>query len=123
LCFLRSINSNAPHNPSFWEFYLTKPNADLTKGLAWGDLDLIQEEGNVPVNGGKYRINVTIPSDRSGDAILFVRWQRNDSTGEGFYNCLDMTITGGTTPTQRAKPCLSFLALLKVRVLKPSHLK
>ena len=46
------FNATAPHNPSFWEFYLTKPNADLSKGLAWGDLELIQEEGNVPVNGG-----------------------------------------------------------------------
>ena len=98
------FNATAPHNPSFWEFYLTKPNADLSKGLAWGDLELIQEEGNVPVNGGKYRINVTIPSDRSGDAILFVRWQRNDSAGEGFYNCSDITITGGTTPPPDPTP-------------------
>ncbi len=98
------FNATAPHNPSFWEFYLTKPNADLSKGLAWGDLELIQEVGNVPVSGGKYRINVTIPSDRSGDAILYVRWQRDDAAGEGFYNCSDITITGDTTPPPEPGP-------------------
>ncbi|AIS57067.1 lytic polysaccharide monooxygenase [Vibrio coralliilyticus] len=98
------FNATAPHNPSFWEFYLTKPNADLSKGLAWGDLDLIQETGNVPVENGKYRINVTIPSDRSGDAILFVRWQRDDAAGEGFYNCSDITIKNGNTPPPEPAP-------------------
>lgn len=98
------FNATAPHNPSFWEFYLTKPNADLSKGLAWGDLDLIQETGNVPVENGKYRINVTIPSDRSGDAIFFVRWQRDDAAGEGFYNCSDITIKNGNTPPPEPAP-------------------
>ncbi|NRB68960.1 MAG: lytic polysaccharide monooxygenase [Vibrio sp.] len=98
------FNATAPHNPSFWEFYLTKPNADLSKGLAWDDLDLIQETGNVPVENGKYRINVTIPSDRSGDAILFVRWQRDDAAGEGFYNCSDITIKNGNTPHPEPVP-------------------
>jgi predicted carbohydrate-binding protein with CBM5 and CBM33 domain/chitodextrinase len=86
------FNATAPHNPSFWQFYLTKPNADLSKSLAWGDLELIQEMGNVPVVGGKYRIDVTIPTDRVGNAILFVRWQRADPVGEGFYNCSDIVI-------------------------------
>ena len=98
------FNATAPHNPSFWEFYLTKPGADLSKSLAWADLELIQTEGNVPVEGGKYRMNVTIPSDRSGDAILYVRWQRDDSAGEGFYNCSDITIVGGDNPPPEPTP-------------------
>ena len=99
------FNATAPHNPSFWEFYLTKPNADLSQALAWDDLELIQTEGNVPVESGKYRINVTIPSERSGDAILFVRWQRADPAGEGFYNCSDITIVNGdTTPPPEPTP-------------------
>ncbi|WP_318654052.1 lytic polysaccharide monooxygenase [Endozoicomonas euniceicola] len=86
------FNATAPHNPSFWQFYLTKPNADLSKKLAWGDLELIQEVGNVPVVAGKYRMDVTIPESRSGNAILYTRWQRDDSAGEGFYNCSDIAI-------------------------------
>lgn len=96
------FNATATHNPSFWEFYLTKPEADLSKALAWDDLDLIQTEDNVPADSNnKYRINVTIPSNRSGDAILFVRWQRIDAAGEGFYNCSDITIKAdGTLPPE-----------------------
>ena len=101
------FHATVAHNPSFWEFYLTKPNADLSKRLAWNDLELIQTEGNITADGDKkYRINVTIPSDRYGDAILFVRWQRIDDGGEGFYNCSDITIKNGgaTTPTNEHAP-------------------
>ncbi|MGY3568712.1 lytic polysaccharide monooxygenase [Vibrio paucivorans] len=100
------FNATASHNPSYWEFYLTKPNADLNKKLAWSDLELIHSNGNVLSNGGKYRMNVTIPSDRSGDAILFVRWQRDDSAGEGFYNCSDITINGDGEQTPVLTPDL-----------------
>ncbi|MEM9255245.1 MAG: lytic polysaccharide monooxygenase [Pseudomonadota bacterium] len=98
------FNATAPHNPSFWEFYLTKPGTDLSRGLAWNDLELIHTQGDVPVVGGKYRINVTIPSGRSGDAILFVRWQREDPVGEGFYNCSDITIAADSSPPPVVDP-------------------
>ncbi|MGF1740091.1 lytic polysaccharide monooxygenase [Vibrio profundum] len=92
------FNATAPHNPSFWQFYLTKPGVDVSQPLKWGDLELIQEMGDVPVENGKYRMDVTIPENRIGDATLFVRWQREDSAGEGFYNCSDITIVNGNTP-------------------------
>lgn len=100
------FNATAPHNPSFWQFYLTKAGADLSKGLAWGDLELIASFGNVPVNNGKYTMDVTLPHDRVGDAILFVRWQRDDPVGEGFYNCSDITIgnSGGIEPDPEPVP-------------------
>ncbi|WP_434938044.1 lytic polysaccharide monooxygenase [Shewanella sp. HL-SH8] len=89
------FNATAPHNPSFWQFYITKDGVDVTKPLKWDDLTLIEEYGNVAVgNDKKYRMNVTIPADRSGDAILYTRWQRVDAVGEGFYNCSDITISG-----------------------------
>ena len=44
-------------------------------------------------------MQVTFPTDRSGDAILYTRWQRIDVAGEGFYNCSDITLnSNGTTP-------------------------
>ena len=86
------FNATAPHNPSYWQFYLTKPNYDHNQPLNWGDLDLVDTAGNVPVDSDKkYRIKITLPSDRSGDAILYTRWQRNDAGNEGFYNCSDIT--------------------------------
>ena len=93
------FNATAPHNPSFWEIYLTKPGVDVSKPLNWDDLELIEEFGNITAGSDKkYRMNVTIPSDRSGDAVMFTRWQRIDPVGEGFYNCSDLSITGDGGP-------------------------
>mgnify|MGYP000067744231 CR=1 FL=1 len=97
----------APHNPSYWEFYLTKPSYDATQPLTWSDLELIDTAGDVYTDEEKrYRIQVTFPSDRSGDAILYTRWQRIDPAGEGFYNCSDITLTnsGGSTPVDPVDP-------------------
>ncbi|QGX39992.1 lytic polysaccharide monooxygenase [Permianibacter aggregans] len=96
--------ASTPHNPSFWEFYLSKPGFDAaTQRLRWADLDRIASFGNTgTVNvGGRnmYRFEVPLPAGRSGDAVLFTRWQRQDAGGEGFYNCSDIRIaaSGGET--------------------------
>ncbi|NVJ57687.1 MAG: lytic polysaccharide monooxygenase, partial [Vibrionaceae bacterium] len=96
----------APHNPSYWEFYLTKPTYDATQPLTWNDLELIDTAGDVIIGEDKrYRMTVTFPANRSGDAILYTRWQRVDAGGEGFYNCSDITLDGtGTTPTDPVDP-------------------
>ncbi|MGR5261199.1 lytic polysaccharide monooxygenase [Vibrio astriarenae] len=98
--FEYAFKATAKHNPSYWEIYLTKEGVDVTQPLKWGDLELIAEAGNILADEQDfYRMDVTIPSDRSGDAILYTRWQRDDAAGEGFYNCSDITITGdGGTP-------------------------
>ena len=92
-----------PHNPSFWEFYLSNENFDAsTQVLTWADLQLIDQKGDIPIthiNGRNfYQMKVKIPAGRTGDAILYTRWQREDVAGEGFYNCSDITIEGSTTP-------------------------
>ena len=94
-----------PHNPSYWEFYLTKPTFDAaTQVLTWADLELVDQKGNIPisqVNGrNMYQMKVKIPAGREGDAILYTRWQRRDVAGEGFYNCSDITIKSNGTPTE-----------------------
>lgn len=96
-----------PHNPSYWEFYLTKPSYDATQPLTWNDLELIDKAGDIVVDETKrYRMKVTFPADRTGDAILLTRWQRIDPAGEGFYNCSDITIgtTGTNPPTDPGNP-------------------
>ncbi|WP_304622694.1 lytic polysaccharide monooxygenase [Photobacterium sp. TLY01] len=91
--------AETPHSPSFWKFYLSKPGFDsAAQPLAWSDLDLVAEVGNVPtttINGLKYyQMTITLPTDRTGDAVLFTRWQRADPAGEGFYNCSDIRFAG-----------------------------
>ncbi|WP_038173425.1 lytic polysaccharide monooxygenase [Vibrio pacinii] len=96
----------APHNPSYWQFYLTKANYDSSQPLTWNDLELIDSAGNIAIDEQKrYRTKVTFPAGRSGDAILYTRWQRVDAAGEGFYNCSDITLRGsGTPPTDPTDP-------------------
>lgn len=92
------FNAKTPHNPSYWKIYLSKPSFNAaTDILRWQDLELIQEHGNIdfikaPDGNRYYDMEVSIPAERSGDALLYSRWQRNDAVGEGFYNCSDITI-------------------------------
>lgn len=97
------FNAQVPHNPSFWRFYLSKPsfNAD-TDLLKWDDLQLVSSFDDTPfytaANGQRYYdFQVSIPSDRQGQALLYTRWQRYDAAGEGFYNCSDIIIDNDTT--------------------------
>ncbi|MBD1572459.1 spindolin [Vibrio sp. S17_S38] len=93
--------ANTPHNPSFWKVYLSKPSYDsATMPLSWSDLDLIADFGNLQtatLGGVKYyQMEVTLPTDRVGNAVIYTRWQRQDPAGEGFYNCSDITFSENT---------------------------
>ncbi|MCG7535069.1 lytic polysaccharide monooxygenase [Pseudoalteromonas sp. OOF1S-7] len=96
--------ATTPHNPSFWQFYLTKPGVDFeNKALSWADLELVQSHGNVdffmaPDGKRYYEMTVAIPDKFSGDAVLYSRWQRDDVVGEGFYNCSDITLIRDAEP-------------------------
>lgn len=85
----------APHSPSYFEFYLSKPGYDGLSHLGWDDVDLVETVTDPRLyalpNGG-YRFPVSVPEDRAGDAVLFTRWQRIDEAGEGFYACSDIVI-------------------------------
>lgn len=87
-------NAHVPHDPGFWEIYITKPGFDRSKkALAWGDLEAepIAKFGDIPVEAGKYKMVVDL-GDRVGDYLIYSRWQRIDPAGEGFYNCSDVNI-------------------------------
>ncbi|WP_087018668.1 lytic polysaccharide monooxygenase [Thaumasiovibrio subtropicus] len=97
--FTLEFLATAPHNPSYWEIYLSKPGyrAESSR-LTWNDLEQIGYVGDIPVisknNGRYYEFDVTLPAGRTGDATLMVRWQREDPAGEGFYNCSDIRFEG-----------------------------
>ena len=94
--------ATTPHNPSFWQFYLSNPSYDgNTMPLTWSDITLVQSHANIDFikdaeDRRFYQMEVNIPADRVGDAILYSRWQRDDAAGEGFYNCSDITIVRDT---------------------------
>ncbi|CAA0099559.1 Chitin-binding protein CbpD [BD1-7 clade bacterium] len=90
-------SANVPHNPSFWQIFVSKPGYDpRTAKLTWNDLELVKQIGNISTEGGVYPLrDIKLPSNRSGRAILYTRWQRYDAAGEGFYNCSDINFVGG----------------------------
>ena len=89
----------AVHEPSYFEVYISRPEYNYTAELTWNDLELIGGDGSQLVkNDGTdeacagdqlYTIPVRVPF-RLQKFVLFVRWQRNDVAGEGFYNCADV---------------------------------
>ena len=50
--------------------------------------------------GGRdyYVFDVAIPDGRTGNAVLYTRWQRTDAAGEGFYSCSAITIADAGQP-------------------------
>lgn len=100
------FRATAPHNPSYWRIYLTKPGFDSSsQRLHWSDLELINSHDDLPVVNGYFEMDINIPEGRSGTGILYVRWQRADPAGEGFYNCSDITFSGGgVTPPPTPSP-------------------
>jgi len=93
--YLLNFRSTAPHNPSFWQVYISKADFDPdSQTLNWDDLELLNEFSNIPLNTSiaGYEMEIDLPQDRTQGhkAILFTRWQRVDIAGEGFYNCSDI---------------------------------
>lgn len=82
----------AAHNPSYWEIYVSKPDYDpKVRALNWDDLELVGEFGDVSPINGYYELDVDL-KDSEGRRVIYSRWQRQDSAGEGFYNCSDVNI-------------------------------
>lgn len=99
--------ATAPHNPSYFEVYISKPDFDsATQSLAWHDLVPLGTFRDPALRNGHYEMDISLPSDRTkgSSAIIFVRWQRIDTVGEGFYNCSDIVFSNDATPTPPTNP-------------------
>lgn len=94
-------DATAPHNPARYTIYITKQGADFqNRALRWDDLEQIAS-GDMPQpiktsSPQQYKIPVTIPAGRSGKAIIYSVWQREDTGNEGFFNCSDVQIQGSS---------------------------
>nr|Q05894.1 RecName: Full=Spindolin; AltName: Full=Fusolin; AltName: Full=p50; Flags: Precursor [Heliothis armigera entomopoxvirus]AAA92858.1 fusolin [Heliothis armigera entomopoxvirus] len=100
----------AVHDPSYYEVYITNSGFNVhTDNVVWGNLELIFND-TVPLrpksststcnaNPNVYRFTVSIPV-RPAQFVLYVRWQRIDPVGEGFYNCVDMAFDYAAGPSE-----------------------
>nr|AGS18777.1 GP37 [Pieris rapae granulovirus] len=89
----------AIHEPSYFEVYVSKKEYDPNEAaLLWSDLTLIHRNVSKIVqkqltnceSNRVYEINNVQLPYRSGAFVIYVRWQREDIVGEGFYNCADV---------------------------------
>lgn len=91
------------HNPARMRIYISKSSYDASRPLRWSDLQKIYDEpapapipshgeGHLPGTTTFYALRVPVPAGRTGDAVLYSYWQREDAGNEGFFNCSDITI-------------------------------
>ncbi|MFD5228851.1 lytic polysaccharide monooxygenase [Streptomyces qaidamensis] len=82
--------STIPHTGTF-RMYLTKPGYDPAGPLSWSDLPQkpFAEVTDPALRDGAYRIEATVPSDRTGRHVLYTVWQ-NSSTPDTYYSCSDV---------------------------------
>ncbi|MGW5490797.1 lytic polysaccharide monooxygenase auxiliary activity family 9 protein [Streptomyces olivaceoviridis] len=82
--------STIAHTGTF-KLYLTKPGYDPSRPLTWSDLPArpFAEVTDPPLRNGAYRLNATLPADRTGRQVLYTIWQ-NSSTPDTYYACSDV---------------------------------
>jgi predicted carbohydrate-binding protein with CBM5 and CBM33 domain len=83
--------AHTPHDPSVWDVWMTTPDWRPTQALNWGQMEFLGRP-QVTLSGGKYRFNVTIPTNRVGHHVLWIAWQRDDPVGEVFFSASDIMV-------------------------------
>ncbi|MGQ4374670.1 lytic polysaccharide monooxygenase [Streptomyces sp. SAS_267] len=96
-------SSTIAHTGTF-KLYLTKRGYSPTRPLKWSDLPdrPFATVTDPALVGGAYRINATLPSDRTGRQMLFTIWQ-NSSTTDTYYSCSDVVFSGGSGASKPAR--------------------
>jgi predicted carbohydrate-binding protein with CBM5 and CBM33 domain/spore germination protein YaaH len=90
--------ATAPHDPSFFHVWISKPGYQVNTPLRWVDLDYLGQP-TVTKTGNFYDFPVTLPA-RVGRAVVYVAWQRIDLGGEVFFALCDLDYAAGyTTPS------------------------
>jgi chitin-binding protein len=105
--FTFRIRATAPHVGK-WELYVTKNGYNPSIPLRWGDLETTPflTKVNPTVTDGYYSLTGNLPSGRTGRHLIYMIWQRSDST-EAFYSCSDVVFGSAPTPTPTTSPTAS----------------
>jgi chitin-binding protein len=94
--------NNWANHPGTFYVYVTKDSWSPTRPLAWSDLEEqpFSTATNPPAVGGPgtvdghYYWNATLPANKTGRHIIYMRWVRSDSQ-ENFFSCSDVVFDGG----------------------------
>ncbi len=83
--------ATAPHDPSVWGVWMTKPAWNPNMPLTWDQMEFLERPSPV-LASSHYTFDLTIPSDRNGHHLLWIAWQRDDPAGEVFISTSDLDI-------------------------------
>ncbi|MEO8205032.1 MAG: glycoside hydrolase family 9 protein [Chthoniobacterales bacterium] len=89
--------ADTPHEPSYFEAYITKPGYDPSQPLKWSDLEPVSGAENSRLVGKNYLFTLNFPQ-RTGRHVLYVIWQRIDPAGEAFFSTSDLDFGGSPYP-------------------------
>lgn len=95
-----------PHDPSYFEAYITKAGYDPRQPLKWSDLEALPGGETATLQGKNYVFDVTLPQ-RTGRHILYVIWQRIDPVGEVFFSTSDIDFGGVNYGTASPTPMVA----------------
>ena len=120
--------ATAPHDPSFFQVYFTKPEFDPTTAtLGWSNLTDLGRwsignsarpvtigTGPSPSGGTlmSYDWTIPIPGTASGRETVVVIWQREDPAGEAFFAIQDLQVAGVPEPASAALLLLGVAGML-----------
>ncbi|HEX5994827.1 MAG TPA: lytic polysaccharide monooxygenase [Jiangellales bacterium] len=94
--------NNWAQHPGTFFVYVTRDTWSPTRPLAWSDLEELPfststnppARGGPGTNDGHYWWNATLPANKTGRHIIYMRWVRSDSA-ENFFSCSDVVFDGG----------------------------
>lgn len=92
--FTFRFNAWVPHSTLYYRIYITRDGWDPSIAVGWDDLDLVYDSGPWAAVDPVI-LRPTLPA-RSGQHLLYLVWQRDDSQ-EAFYSCSDVVFGAGTT--------------------------
>lgn len=87
------FHAPTPHEPSYFEVYITKADYNPAQALKWDDLERLAYLEPPSLDGNTYRFVVDLPV-RTGRHMLYAVWQRVDPVGEVFFSASDIDFGG-----------------------------
>lgn len=92
--FTLTLTDGANHGADWLEIYVTKAGFDpTTQKVDWSNLELVKTTGRYPATS-PYVTDVTLPSGRSGRAVLVTVWLASHQD-QKYFLCSDINIGGG----------------------------
>lgn len=89
------FNAHVPHDPSFFQAFISRPGWNPLQPLRWSDLEPLPGADAFRRQGNLYTFDTELPQ-RTGRHVIYAIWQRIDPAGEAFFSISDVDFGNGT---------------------------